>query len=355
MGEFVTPPPASQGDTVAVIAPSGGVAAARNVLELGLDRLEHVFDLEPRVHPTARQSEAYLREHPETRAAAIHEAFRDPEVSAVFAAIGGDDQLRVLPHLDPAVLRANPTRFFGMSDNTNLTLYLYNRGIVSFYGGQLLNQVATPGYLHPYTETYLRRALFEESLGEWTPAEEWADLTTGWGPGYADADPGYQPAPGRSWERGTDPNGESRVRGRVWGGCLAIVEWQLMTGRYLPDPGDLDGAVLLLETSEECPPARRVRRTLMCLGERGLLDRFAAVLVGRPATQTWRESRSKEEREAYRDTQRQTITEQVRRYNPDAPVVFDLDVGHTNPTTPVPIGGEVTVDPQTKRIEFRLP
>jgi muramoyltetrapeptide carboxypeptidase LdcA involved in peptidoglycan recycling len=352
MAEFVTPPPASPGDAVAVIAPSSAAANARNVLELGIDRLQTVFDLRTRVHPTARQSDAYLRDHPETRAAAIHEAFRDPDIGAVFAAIGGDDQLRVLSHLDPGVLRANPTRFFGMSDNTNLALYLYNRGVVSFYGGQLLNQVATPGYLHPYTETYLRRALFEESLGTWRPAEEWADLTTGWERGYADADPGYQPAPGWSWAGGDREDTGTRVRGRIWGGCLAILEWQLMTGRYLPDPGDLDGAVLLLETSEDCPPTKRVKWALMCMGERGLLERFDAVLVGRPATQNWQERRTEEERAAYREAQRDAIVGQLRRYNPDAPVVFDLDVGHTNPTTPVPIGGEVTVDPRAERVRF---
>ena len=353
MTEFTTPPPASRGDTVAVIAPSGGAASdARTVFELALDRLRDAFDLEPRVHPTARQSDAYLRDHPEARAAAIHESFRDPNMKAVFATIGGDDQLRVLPHLDPDVLRTNPTRFFGMSDNTNLALYLWNHGVVSYYGGQLLNQVATPGYLHPYTEEYLSRALFEESPGTWRPAEEWTDLTTGWNEGYADADPAYQPAPGWFWEGGADGNGRSRLRGRIWGGCLAILEWQLMTGRYLPDPSDLDGGVLLLETAEDCPPAKRVKWALMCMGERGLLERFDAVLVGRPATQNWRESRSEKERAAYREAQRDAIAGQLRRYNPDAVVVFDLDVGHTNPTTPVPIGGEVTVDPRAERIRF---
>jgi len=87
-------------------------------------------------------------------------------VRGVLATIGGDDQLRILRHLDPEVLRANPTRFYGMSDNTNLALCLWNLGIVSFYGGQLMNQVATPGFLPEYTERSLERAFFDEQIGE---------------------------------------------------------------------------------------------------------------------------------------------------------------------------------------------
>jgi muramoyltetrapeptide carboxypeptidase LdcA involved in peptidoglycan recycling len=348
MSGFVTPPPAEPGSSVAVIAPSSGAAqAVPHILELALDRLESIFDLDPVVYPTARQSDAFLRANSRARAAAIHEAFADPEIDAVFATIGGDDQIRVLDYLDPELLAANPTRFFGMSDNTNLALVLWNQGIVSFYGGQLLNQVATPD-LHPYSERSLRRALFEDSIGELDAAGEWTDLTVGWDQSkaeYKNATLDYEPL-GWRWHGGT-----GSVTGRLWGGCLSIIAWQLMTDRYLPEPEELDGAILALETSEELPSADRVRRVLTCLGERGLLERFDGVLVGRPATQNWRESRSAEEREQYRTSQRETITEQVHRYNPDASIVFDLDFGHTDPTAPIPIGGRVRIEPE-ERIVF---
>lgn len=350
MTEFITPPAVSPGDRIAVVAPSGGGAAtARHVLALGCDRLRDHFDVRPVVHPSARQSDEYLRANPRARAAAIHEAHRDPDLGGVIATIGGDDQLRVLDHLDPATLREHPTRFLGISDNTNLSLFLWKHGIVSCYGGQLMNHIASPGPLHEYTERYVRQAFFEESLGDFEPAEEWADLAIGWNdPGYATADPGYQPATGHSWA-----GGDHRVEGRVWGGCLAVLEWQLMADRYLPRPGRLDGAVLAVETAEDLPPAKRVRWALMSMGERGLLERFSAVLVGRPATQNWREPRTTAERESYRQSQRDAIREEVCRYNPDAPIVFDAAFGHTNPTAPIPIGGLVEIDPTRERITFR--
>jgi len=112
--EFVTPPPMEPGATVAVIAPSsGGAHNAPHVFELGLERLETVFDLNPVVYPTARQSDEFLAASPRARAADVHAAFRDPEIDGIIATIGGWEQLRVLKHLDEDVLREHPPGFTG--------------------------------------------------------------------------------------------------------------------------------------------------------------------------------------------------------------------------------------------------
>ena len=81
--------------------------------------------------------------------------------------------------------------------------------------------------------------------------------------------------------RGTAASGA--VEGRLWGGCLEIVDFNLRAARYLaPDDAAYDGCVLYLETSEEMPTAQYVGEVLMCMGERGLLQRFGALLMGRP-------------------------------------------------------------------------
>ena len=351
MDNVEMPPPVSRGGQVAIIAPaSGGAAGAKHIFKLGLDRLAETFAVEPIVHPTARQSDDFLRSHPRARAAAVHEAFRDPDIEGVMATIGGDDQLRVLKHLDPAVLRSNPTRFYGLSDNANLSLYLATHGIGSYYGAQLMTELAVPGPLPEYTEMWLRRALFEETLGKLEPPERWTDMTVGWhrpAEEFATTDPGYQSTNG--WEFA---GSNQQVSGPVWGGCLSIVEWQLSADRYLPAPERLDGAILALETSETLPKPSDVGGALCAMGERGLLERFAGVLVARPATETWQQSRTDDERERYRSLQREAVREQVERYAPDAPIVFDLDFGHTNPTAPIPVGGHVEIDPEKRQIAF---
>ena len=49
----------------------------------------------------------------------------------------------------------------------------------------------------------------------------------------------------------------------------------MQAGRVAADEA-YHGGVLFLETSEEMPSAAEVYRMLRCMGERGLLERFAA-------------------------------------------------------------------------------
>ncbi|SEW03593.1 S66 family peptidase [Halobacterium jilantaiense] len=350
MTEFVTPPAMTPGDRVAVLAPSsGGARDAPHLLELALDRLRNVFDLDPVVYPTARQSNEFLSSHPEARAANLHAAFRDPEISGVFATVGGSDQLRVLRHLDPGVFREHPTRFYGMSDNTNLGLYLWREGVVSFNGAQLLNEIATPGDVPAYTEQYCRRAFFEDPAGELEPSDEWTDEPSHWwtDPSLLGDRPEYEPNPGWRWA-----GGDRTATGRLWGGCLSVLDWHLASDRYLPEPERLDGAVLCIETAEGLPSPDDVGGSLMAMGERGLLERFDAVLVGRPPTRSFAADPPGGDRKAYRAALYDAVAEQVARYDPDAPVVLGLDWGHTNPVAPIPVGREATVDPGERRLDI---
>jgi hypothetical protein len=52
----------------------------------------------------------------------------------------GDDELKVLGHFHPSLLAAHPKPFFGYSDNTNLHLFLWNLGLVSYLGGSVMVQ-----------------------------------------------------------------------------------------------------------------------------------------------------------------------------------------------------------------------
>jgi len=98
------------------------------------------------------------------------------------------------------------------------------------------------------------------------------------------------------------------------------------------------------------PNAGTVRRMVTALGQRGVLD-VGAVLVGRAKARSHLEERSTDERAAYRDRQRETVVETVREYS-DAIVVTDCEFGHTKPIAPVPIGGRVTVDAETRELRF---
>ena len=111
---------------------------------------------------TARRVPHYRAKQasPAERAKDLHTAFSDPEIRAVLTSIGGEDEIKVLRHLDPEVLAGNPKPFFGYSDNTNLHLFLWNLGLVSYQGGAVMVQFGRPGSMHPVTRQSIEQALF---------------------------------------------------------------------------------------------------------------------------------------------------------------------------------------------------
>ncbi|WP_256295987.1 S66 family peptidase [Haloarchaeobius salinus] len=331
----IVPPAVEPGDEVAVLAPSRRLPAS--VVDRGVERLR-TFDMSPRLYPSVL-ADAQLS--PAERAAEVHEAF-ESDASAGFAVTGGEDQLRLLRHLDPDRLRANPTRFFGISDNTILHLALSAAGVVSYYGCQFVPGLALDTELPGYTDRYLRRALFDETLGAVEPADEWTDDYFDFD---TDAPREWEPNPGWTWAFPSD----EPVSGPLWGGCVVVLEHFLAVDRFVPEP--TEGFVLALETSELLPDPYTVQSVLRCLGERGFLERAAGVVVGRPKTRH-REARSDAARREYRETQRAAITETCRTYQPDVPILFDLDFGHTDPQLPVPIGGHVELDPVAASVAF---
>ncbi|MEV7079235.1 S66 peptidase family protein [Streptomyces sp. NPDC093516] len=340
----VYPPKPSPGDRIAVLSPSSGLPGVFPLpYELGLQRLREKFELEPVEYPATRKAGATPRE----RAADLHAAFADPDIKAVIASIGGDDQITVLPHLDREVFRANPKPFFGMSDNTNLLAFLRNSGLVGYHGGSVMCELGRPGAMHPQTAESLRAALFTSGPYEVRPAERWRDVDRDWAdPATFDAEPETRPGTGWTWV-----NPDRVVEGRSWGGCLEILGWLLMADREVShDLSVYDGGVLLLETSEDMPSATEVYRTIRNMGERGLLQRFPALLMGRAKTWSLERRNSPPEAARYAAEQREAVLRAMRTYAPDTTIVFDVDFGHTDPQVVIPYGGTVRVDGPARRI-----
>jgi muramoyltetrapeptide carboxypeptidase LdcA involved in peptidoglycan recycling len=108
--------------------------------------------------------------------------------------------------------------------------------------------------------------------------------------------------------------------------------------------------VLFGETSEELPSSEHVYWMLRNLGERGLLERFDAVLWGRPKSRALDRTMTPEQSVAYVADQYIAVDRALAEYNPDAVVVKGLDIGHTDPMLVLPYGGPVRVDPAAERI-----
>ena len=285
--------------------------------------------LEPVEFATTRLLDA----SPQARAADLMEAFADPSISAVLATIGGDDQLTVLPYLDPDVVASHPTAFFGYSDNTNLLNWLWNLGIVGYHGGSTMVHLARSGGVSAVSLGSLRRALFDTGEAVLAPVAEFTDAYGEWSdPDVLTRQLAMSPEPGWAWH-----NADTVV-----------------TGPSIRPVDDYAGCVLLLETSEEMPSAEEVFRMMRNAGERGLLEQFPAIVVAKPKAWNHERDEPEEERAAFRAAQQEAILRAAERYCPATMIVFGADFGHTDPQYVLPYGGRFTVDGPARRITYAL-
>jgi muramoyltetrapeptide carboxypeptidase LdcA involved in peptidoglycan recycling len=340
---LAVPPKLKPGDRVAIVSPSYAAPGEYpEQHEQAMSRLRSDFDLEPVEYPTTRQLGAPAVD----RAADLMAAYADPAVRAVLATIGGDDQITVLPHLDPKPFLADPKPFVGYSDNTNLLNWLWNQGVAAYHGGSTMVHLARGAGLQPIHVDSLRAAMFTGGDLEIHPVESFSDEEIGWSnPESLYRSAPAIPSPGWIWHQP-----DAVVTAPTWGGNLEVLHWNLAADRWIRPVEDYAGCVLLLETSEEMPSAEEVFRMLRNAGERGLLQQFPAVVVGTAKAAALGNVKSQDERARYRDEQRAAILRALDHYNPEAMAVFGVDFGHTDPQWILPYGGQLTVDGPARRI-----
>ncbi len=334
---LIHPPKATAGDKVAVLSPSfAAPAVAPAVHEQAMRRLEALTGLVPVEYPTTRRLGASAQD----RAADLNAAFADPQIRAVLATIGGEDQITVVPLLDPDLVRADPKPFLGYSDNTNVLSWLWTHGVAGFYGGSTQVHLGPGPAVDEVHARSMRAALLTGDCVQLTEPGESEDTGKDWSdPAALTAYGDREPTEPWTWA------GPARsVTGSTWGGCAEVLQWVLAAGRFPADPAVLHGGVLLLETSEDLIAARELGWIIRVLGERGLLSAADAVMVARPPTSNFEVQPSPDERAARRAEQRDQAIQMVQRYNPEAVIVVGVPFGHTRPQWIVPYGGDVTVD-----------
>lgn len=322
------------GDTVAVVSPSwGGPAVFPHVFERGLATLRG-WGLEVRESPGTRAGRDDPARSPQGRAADLNAAFADPSVAAIVASIGGDDAIRLLPHLDREAITANPKVLLGYSDTTVLLAAVRSLGPVAFHGPSVMAGLSQLDALPPAAGEHVRRMLFEPAPRLTLP--RWADWVDGY-PDWSDAALAGQVGPLRSDDgpRVLQRGAHAMVRGELFGGCLEVLDWIRGTWAW-PVGADWDGRLLLLEPSEERPSVDTWTRTLRAFGALGVFDGLAGVLLGRARDHTDAEKRAVEAAVLG------VIRDELGR--DDLPIVANLPFGHTDPQWVLPLGVQAEVD-----------
>lgn len=345
MKSFIKLPKLHQGDQVAVISPSNGLPQLfPEVFELGLKRLEELFELKPKEYPTTRIMGAPLND----RARDVNNAFSDPNNKAVFTSIGGEDQIKLIKYLDDDIIRNNPKPFIGFSDNTHIHNYLWNLGIPSFYGGAIMTQFGMQGQMNDLTVQSIKNALFKTGEFELMVSAEYNDIGLDWGDASnLTKTRVFEKNEGLYWDVG---NNEDNVEGTLWGGCVESLIYQCTVNKYLPLNSDLENTILFIETAEDIPDAWLVEYLLTGFGERGWFNKFLGVLVGRPKAWEFDKQNTADIKSKYREEQRTTVLRTIREYNETIPVVQNIDCGHTDPQVLLPLGNKVRISSSEKKI-----
>jgi muramoyltetrapeptide carboxypeptidase LdcA involved in peptidoglycan recycling len=339
--QFVAPARLRPGDTVAVLSLcSGSAERFPRVFDHGLHNLAKGLGLKIREYPSTRAPSAILAAHPEVRARDLVLALEDPEVAAVISSIGGDDSVLVLEHLEPEILRRHAKIVMGYSDFTTYLTYLHQAGVVTYHGPQVMAGFAQMDTMGRAWRGHLRAMLFEPKARYTLPAfRAYSDGYLDWS---VPANLG-QVKPPRRDEGGRTLQGRGPARGRLFGGCIEVLEF-LKGTRFFPSASFFDDTILFLETSEETPSPISVHRWLRNYGSSGILARIRALLLGRCRNYDAKQKRELERR----------VLSVVRDefHFPDLPVVANLPFGHTDPQWVLPLGvkAEVILEGPTVRL-----
>lgn len=131
----ILPPRIERGQTLGVVAPAGPVRPDR--LRRGLERLGDAFRIrlaDSLQAPRAPGLPSYLSASDDVRAAELNAMLADPDVRAIVLARGGYGLMRILPRLDPALVRADPKPIVGFSDGTALLAWAHAAGVRGIHG-----------------------------------------------------------------------------------------------------------------------------------------------------------------------------------------------------------------------------
>jgi len=233
----VKPPALRPGDLIGVVAPASNIKP--ELLAEGCRELERL-GFRTLYRPGITTSYRYFAGTVERRAAEFLEMVRNPEVRAIFCARGGYGSGRIIPYLEPELLRANPKIINGSSDITALLALLDRNGLAGFHG--------------PMVATAIRQgdAGYDRSL--------LLDVMRGKRVRFPLA--------------GTQVLRPGAAEGRLIGGCLTLVLATLGTAYEI----DTEDSILVLEDQDTKP--YQVDRMLTQLLQAGKLDTVRGFVFG---------------------------------------------------------------------------
>jgi muramoyltetrapeptide carboxypeptidase len=307
MASILRPKALRPGDTVAIAA----LANERDADEVALfetgfatiESLGYRVQLSPLAQPG--HSRWWAVATPAETAAELNRLLRDPEVRGIVALDGGRLAQSYLEVVDLDAIRADPKPIVGLSDISVLVLALHARlGLVAFHG-DVARMFAEWGDLDADRRAQLadvyRNVLGGASQVDLPSTERW-----------------------ERWRGG-------RAEGPLIGAMLNRLMRVQVSG-FGPGAERFDGAILFWE--EAWAQSSVIWQDLHALRTAGVLDRIAGMVIGAGVDLVFTEGGP--------DNLRDIVLDVLG--DRDIPVIGNVEIGHSGPNLPMPLGVRAAID-----------
>jgi muramoyltetrapeptide carboxypeptidase LdcA involved in peptidoglycan recycling len=308
MASILRPAALRPGDTVAIAALSNERDPDEaSLFEQGVAVIESL-GFRVVVSPLAEPGHSYwwAVAPPDETAEELNRLLGDPAIRGIFALDGGQWVPGYLDLIDLDAIRADPKPIVGSSDISVLLLALHSRvGLVGIHGATVVRQLAEFADL----ETARRSEL----------TDAYRSVLTG-------AAPIRLPATD-TWERWRG----GRAEGPLIGAMLNRIIRVQASGFAIP-PERFDGAILFWE--DAWSQSSKIWQELHFLRTAGIFDRISGMVVGAGLELTFVERGP----DNLRDIVLAVLGDR------EIPVIGNVELGHTGPNLPMPLGVRAALD-----------
>lgn len=307
--EFIKPKRLKKGDRVGLVTTSHPVS--QKFIDKSATYLQGLgFNV--RVSKHAADAIGFMAGKAEDRADDLMEMFLNKTISGVFINGGGRTANQLLPLLDYEAIRKHPKIFMALSNPSIIANAITAKsGIITFHGPTGYNFGETR--MTPFTEKYMIKTIIDgDIIGEVEAYREIEMLKKASG----------------------------IVKGRLYGGHL-LTNRSLLGTPYEPD---WNGAILFIEDCFE--ELHNFDDSLMHFKLAGVFDKISALIIGTPIDV---EEKSFPAVESMKDI----VLRICKNY--DFPILYGLDIGHTENKITLPIGAMAELDSQQAILRINEP
>jgi muramoyltetrapeptide carboxypeptidase len=259
---------------------------------------------------------------PEQLAYEFHSMLEDPNIDAVFCAVGGSTVFPLLPYIDWSLVRARRKLIVGFSDiSVLLWAQLTCAGLTSLHGPTVISDWGEIDGIARFTADEFDAVAAGSAPRILTPPATTTDEVLWWD---RHDDRPRKHASARPWSTIAPGSAE----GALLPGCLTSIS-RLFGTRYMPD---VNGAIVCLEALDMAPDEFWTLLSQWRIS--GELEKVSGLVIGRPA-------RPKPSATGFADHHWA-----IREVAGDLgiPVLADVDFGHTDPRLTLPVGTRARLD-----------